>query len=1272
MSSKEQNTCLYLLILLLISVVVTSASLGFSKAFVGGDYGVSFHYPDRLSKLSYYIWDRFQAPGRQTVTNTLGFLWTNLVSLLFHFGLGSVFIERITFFSFFAVTGTGMFFLLNLILENFYEEFSERSVAFGSFVGALLYMFNHFTVYIVGFFPPIGPYHLSYMLLPWVLLFFIYNLQVRTSFSTIILFSLALCILLGGNPSNTFSILVLLAFYYLFVVRTSNRSKSVKVKLFFFVSSVLFVLLSSYVFLPVFGLGSNPYTGTINSDAFVDSLEFNSSQSSLLSLFRLWGSPSKGQFLYWFSYEENWFFIFLGYLIPVLAVIPLLFGKRDRLKDFFSIVALVALFFAKGSNIPFRKVFLAVYENIPYFEVYRAVYHKFVFFVCFSYSYLIGYLCSKTSALLQSRKKISGLLAFSFAFLILLYNWPFFTNKFTKEGYLTKIPEVSYEEGANLIKEAPAISRVLTLPSAIRGRAFILQWEHNNKYNGMNPERFLLDTSVLNAYWFTKNNMYDLTDKDSWVGTKLEINLNSVLNFADILNIRYIFVHRDFASEYVTSVKDNKANTLEGLLKSHEAEFALNKISEVSLLGNSNYYSIYEVSNDLFLPLFYVPLESFCLRSDISVLPAVFDIVDSVSRSIFYLCGDSVSDFDRNFTRLAFYNVLAVAEYLEATSDVAFSELGDELMWPEVNVKPSSWKYSLVWLKERWTEWRAGGSLAKADVLIWHASKRIAENAKWPDAENAEDRLENYLEKARRAVSVLKNVPEEERDDDYWGMVNKVLAYINRGSDELQSLENISDEPVAQVEEFKASFSEWVDAQGEFWCPEGSYCYEVDLPEGGGYEIFVSDSAAVDLLANGKVVEVNRESVSIDANTSQNQDSWVSYGRYSFEEGAKQRLVLDIPEPLNLISDQAWQEWKSVSVSDSGLLLNALNFKGLEKNQPSVYQKIEEWVPGEKYSFSFDYKLERGVLGVAVVEDVFDWEKLEEWDAEYEEVKDNPDFFKTEVIFKEELRSSFSNYEKYSQAVGWDSFKAEIEADYSTRGAKFFVYTVPDKGSVGNVQIRNSSLRRIVEPQLILKKEQLTDNELAGKQIPDIKFIKVNPTKYKIQVTGATEPYPLIFSESYHNGWKLYKISNKDRVVKNSVQWLWWSLGRRLSWVAELFLDNKDYGEEVATYFDGDIKEGTHRSTFLEPATFETWGREPLDVEHVEVNGFANSWFVEPEDVGGEKDYELIVEFWPQRLFYLGLLISGTTLLTCLGYMGYAGTAKLLRIYQAVKNKDEN
>ena len=41
--------------------------------------------------------------------------------------------------------------------------------------------------------------------------------------------------------------------------------------------------------------------------------------------------------------------------------------------------------------------------------------------------------------------------------------------------------------------------------------------------------------------------------------------------------------------------------------------------------------------------------------------------------------------------------------------------------------------------------------------------------------------------------------------------------------------------------------------------------------------------------------------------------------------------------------------------------------------------------------------------------------------------------------------------------------------------------------------------------------------------------------------------------------------------------------------------------------------------------------------EHFSVNGFANAWLVENNDLSRETD--LVIEYWPQRLFYWGVFL---------------------------------
>jgi hypothetical protein len=131
-----------------------------------------------------------------------------------------------------------------------------------------------------------------------------------------------------------------------------------------------------------------------------------------------------------------------------------------------------------------------------------------------------------------------------------------------------------------------------------------------------------------------------------------------------------------------------------------------------------------------------------------------------------------------------------------------------------------------------------------------------------------------------------------------------------------------------------------------------------------------------------------------------------------------------------------------------------------------------------------------------------------------------------------------------------------------------------------------------------------------------VTFDLVNPTKKRVHVQGATTPFYLAMSESFHPQWQLQSNNKKVNGVFNS--WVPWV---RPDKVGEQF--------------------------------------------HYKLNDFLNGWYVDPQalcqggntactrNADGSYDLELTLEFFPQRWFYLGLLISTTTLLSCLGYLLY-------------------
>ena len=78
------------------------------------------------------------------------------------------------------------------------------------------------------------------------------------------------------------------------------------------------------------------------------------------------------------------------------------------------------------------------------------------------------------------------------------------------------------------------------------------------------------------------------------------------------------------------------------------------------------------------------------------------------------------------------------------------------------------------------------------------------------------------------------------------------------------------------------------------------------------------------------------------------------------------------------------------------------------------------------------------------------------------------------------------------------------------------------------------------------------------------------------------------------------------------------------------------------------------------------------DEHHYKLNGFLNGWYVDTvelceakalcsQNADGSYDIEFVIEFFPQRFFYLGLLISGTTLFLCIAYLMYEGIRRIRR-----------
>lgn len=300
-----------------------------------------------------------------------------------------------------------------------------------------------------------------------------------------------------------------------------------------------------------------------------------------------------------------------------------------------------------------------------------------------------------------------------------------------------------------------------------------------------------------------------------------------------------------------------------------------------------------------------------------------------------------------------------------------------------------------------------------------------------------------------------------------------------------------------------------------------------------------------------------------------------------------------------------------------------------------------------------------------------------------------------------------------------------------------------------------------------------TDRQAGEEELPALEFKKINPTKYRVRVHNAMKNFPLIFSEGFHSGWRVYvtKITSPtppqslppdfakattdrqageeaaindvlndykildgnedDQVNKEELKefikngWVT-DLGdgeekeiKHMKWNPEKQKEELNYVEKYNIDFISKNFQGTIQNDNLPKGKFwETWLARSLDYassssadkqdgnniqdddsiknkilkqvqndkvielpkeNHLMVNGYANSWMVDVDSICEERsldyarddnfgeeesslcvknedgayDMELVVEFWPQRVFYIGVVISLASLLACFGYLGY-------------------
>jgi hypothetical protein len=165
---------------------------------------------------------------------------------------------------------------------------------------------------------------------------------------------------------------------------------------------------------------------------------------------------------------------------------------------------------------------------------------------------------------------------------------------------------------------------------------------------------------------------------------------------------------------------------------------------------------------------------------------------------------------------------------------------------------------------------------------------------------------------------------------------------------------------------------------------------------------------------------------------------------------------------------------------------------------------------------------------------------------------------------------------------------------------------------------------KITEDPRVVYIEDKKYESLDSEDVPNITFQKINPTKFRVQVHGATNPYILVLSNGFNPNWKVYKENDPPSLKGSNI-----------------------------SYFNGEIKEDFHNDTFFDGSLNNLRGIQSVaDASHFMTNAYSNGWAITPEDLSNKRDYTLIIEMQSQRIIYITLIISGISFVILLIWTG--------------------
>lgn len=1120
-----------------------------------------------------------------------------------------------------------IYFIVRDLLSNFKNPIKEYVVVCSSILAGFLYIFSQLSIY-SGWENPILS-HNQIFLNPLIFLLLLKYLITRKKLYMYI--AILISVVFAANFSFE-GAPPFLAFYPLSLTFLLCYAKFIKKILINYkelvFGIVIFLLAHSFHLIPeisnLFSPGSS-----LSKVVFVQEgestrmgFDFFVAVAASVKVSLIWLSAAQFQ-------RELIFSILI--IFPITFILGFYFNKGKTLL-LTGIFFLVAMYFT-SANITDSGFFL--YKQlfkIPGFSMFRNYHAQWSYVYFFFYVLVFG----QTFAIIVSKLSRRLFLTFTFVFtlVILGFGMPLITGAASivthKENgirYTFRMDPI-YEKVLDYFRKYPIDGKTISFPITAPGFQ-IFQGKDGGVYQGLPPISYLTGKSNFGGYGTLK------PFSEIFVKAMYDRNYDVIKEIFSILNIQGIFYNSD-PYIYSDNFQAYLYNYISQFSPKDQKEYKkfIENIPVGKRIDFGNNYHIYPLKTDTYLPHIFVATETL------------------------YANNQNALALDRDFrseSRAVSVSTQNTTDYTEKTilyaePDDLFSKIFNNSHLhhhePFISVTTDNPFYIFIPLKERFTLFRKRNNPdGYVDLSLFLIAKRILEPVnfgnklplhsnwqqepkfwevyKWGSYNSWDASIARYEKQVDELFSWINNLNMEQvQKEAYRIKLNeqilqhqvvmlRAIKDINRSNKEKEYILSLTNKSFNKVFQ-KVNIPLYDVNQYIYTLPAYKY-------QQGNYEIYLrnipKDSESPTLKIEDEVMVMEKTNA---------ENNIIKLKNYFIDTQANIKISLNLPSN-NLIAGEKWKSTGSVAEVDNTTILSASNeigegTKGLTIAIPKLSEK-------SKYFITFDYKTTNDNFLISL----------------YDKKKINT------VVENNKYKKLF---EKVLTPSTWKTHQSLFDTN---DGADVgFLQIAPfSLNDNSRMYIKNLKITKFSHPEVIFKK--IIDQD-KKQTLPKITFTRINATKYKVEVVNAINPYFLVFLEGFSKDWKLFDPEKNTESIRGYFSRF---LGLISKKIVSIFIKEDVNKQTIASYFNGEVKEGKHTNTFLSPNTSETWGKEAIaDKKHYPAFRYANTWIIKPEDVGGKTDYTLILEFIPQKKFYPALFLSLLTLFFLVVYIVKIGIFK--------------